>query len=137
MVARRPARHGAIRPTKWTDERIEAELRAYLGDRDRTDWPTRTAFEADGQRKLWVALRDYGGSLYWAERLGFKPRSQQYTQGLTREEAIEEARRVIARHGRLPHTDTLRKLGYPKLSSYVIRHRGVKRFCATHGLDQD
>lgn len=64
-----PARSGA--PRSWTDERIEAELRALAGDDGR--FPAIARFDAEGRRDLYQAIGRHGGSAAWAERLGLEP----------------------------------------------------------------
>lgn len=61
-----PERRG--RKRTWTDERIESELLELLEGRD--DWPSVDEFRRAGKLALYEAVRRYGGSQTWAERLG-------------------------------------------------------------------
>ncbi len=53
---------------KWSKERIEPLLIAFVGDRE--TFPTMDEFEAAGERRLYSAVRTHGGVPYWARRLG-------------------------------------------------------------------
>jgi hypothetical protein len=68
--ARRWARELGVpgpQPAKWTDELIEAELRALcLG---RTFWPTKAEFADAGLGGLLAAVRRGHGSAWWARHL--------------------------------------------------------------------
>jgi DNA-binding XRE family transcriptional regulator len=52
----------------WTDDDIEAHLRAFLGQRTR--WPARRDFEEAGESRLIRRVYRRGGARYWATRLG-------------------------------------------------------------------
>lgn len=56
------------RKRKWTDERIESELRELCHSRKR--WPSIAEFRAEGKMSLYEAVRRYGGAASWAERIG-------------------------------------------------------------------
>ena len=58
------------RKRTWTDERIESELRELWGERD--DWPTVEEFRRADRLALYEAVRRYGGSRAWAERLDWR-----------------------------------------------------------------
>ena len=62
---------GQPRPTTWTDERIETELRAFL-DGNAT-WPPRSAFMEAGLNGLYQAMSRRGGVASWAKRMGYSP----------------------------------------------------------------
>jgi len=55
-------------PARWTDERIEAELRRICHNFER--WPTRDEFRAAGAQGLLRAVYSGHGSRWWAQRLG-------------------------------------------------------------------
>ena len=55
-------------PARWTDERIEAELRRICHNVER--WPTRDEFREAGAQGLLRAVYSGHGSRWWAERLG-------------------------------------------------------------------
>jgi hypothetical protein len=52
--------------------RIESELLELLDGRD--DWPSVEEFRQAGKLALYEAVRRYGGSHTWAERLGKRHR---------------------------------------------------------------
>jgi Fic family protein len=62
---------GGGRPKLWTDDRIESELRAFVGDRK---WfPTRNEFDEAGRGGLYLAIVRNGGTRRWSERLELEP----------------------------------------------------------------
>jgi Fic family protein len=63
------AADGRRRPTKWTDELIERELRDFLEGRDR--WPTAEEWRAAGKKSLYVHASAAGGIRSWRQRLGY------------------------------------------------------------------
>lgn len=58
------------RPLRWTEERIEDELRAFTAGR--TDWPKVKEFQDAGRSGLHQAIKRAGGAKLWAERLGLQ-----------------------------------------------------------------
>ena len=67
VFARYADGHG--RPTKWTDERIEHEMRELLEGRDR--WPTVAEWRASGKKPLYDRASTAGGIKRWRHRLGY------------------------------------------------------------------
>lgn len=101
---------------------------------DTTDWPSRTQFIARGRYDLYLAVRDHGGHLYWARRVGARLSSAQLPRGVPEEVLVEEARVLVAQEGRLPNQERLRLMGHPRLATAVQRAGGAKRFAEKHGL---
>lgn len=67
----RRAEAGGPRPgpkRRWTDARIERELRAFLADRD--TWPTPAEFREHGHGPLYLAASRAGGITRWRTLLG-------------------------------------------------------------------
>jgi Fic family protein len=60
---------GDVRPTKWTDERIESEMREFLEGRDR--WPKAEDWRAAGKKSLYDHASSAGGIKRWRHRLGY------------------------------------------------------------------
>ena len=58
-------------PRKWTDERIEQELRQLIGNSKR--FPPVADFKAAGREKLYGAIYRNGGTKQWSEKLGVMP----------------------------------------------------------------
>ena len=52
----------------WTDSRLRMELEPFLAGR--RSWPPRSEFEAEGQRRLWYAVRQLGGPDRWVRGFG-------------------------------------------------------------------
>lgn len=129
---RNRSRSGPATRRRWTDQRILAELRQFV--RGRETFPTRREFEVAGRRTLWNAIRDRGGVTVWAPRADLPLREAQRRRGLSEDEAVRQAQRVVAELGTLPGATQLRRLGYPKLATYIYFAGGAKRFCLRHGL---
>jgi hypothetical protein len=55
---------------RWTDDRIERDLREFIGARD--EWPAQSEFYWRGRRRLLHAVYQHGGSIAWARRLGIR-----------------------------------------------------------------
>jgi hypothetical protein len=62
-------------PKRWSPQRLEVELRAFLGKR--TEWPQYPAFARAGCARLHLQMMLWGGPYFWARRLGLRlaPRS--------------------------------------------------------------
>lgn len=119
------ARHGGTR--KWTDERLEAALREFIGERPY--FPTAEEFERAGRHDLRNAVKKYGGTVRWAARLGKVLGTGQDRRPYGREDAVRDARKLIAEHGHLPGTEAVRQLGYPRLATFIqVQSGGTKRF---------
>jgi hypothetical protein len=129
LPQRRGLRQGARR---WTEAALEAELRAWLGERN--TWPTRRELQAAGRFDLVSAISAYGGAAYWARRLGVPLRAAQDRRRRTQAELVAEARELIAELGRLPNADALARMGHSHLGGLVRRHGGAAAFCRRHGL---
>lgn len=56
------------RPTKWTDAKIESELRAFLSGRG--EWPPPREFRANGKGDLYAAATRAGGISRWRRIFG-------------------------------------------------------------------
>ena len=56
-------RKSCARRSSWDEERIRGTLSTYLADK--TSWPTRRQFEADGMRGVRVAINRTGGIDRW------------------------------------------------------------------------
>jgi hypothetical protein len=65
------AGRGGGRPKSWTDDRIDSELRAFVGDRGQ--FPTRKEFQDSGLGGLYLAVVRNGGTRRWADVLGVAP----------------------------------------------------------------
>lgn len=61
-------RDGRGRPAKWTESRIERELRDFVGDR--TAWPSPKEFTAAGRADLYAAASRNGGIGRWRRAVG-------------------------------------------------------------------
>jgi hypothetical protein len=65
-VASQPRGEPIPRRRKWTQQRIDAALAQFCGDR--SSWPTRREFNAADQRPLYEAVARHGGIAYWRDR---------------------------------------------------------------------
>jgi hypothetical protein len=114
------------------DERIEAELRRFLGDRQ--DWPTRAEFERAGLASLINAIYRHGGGVtHWAARLGVRrrpyhrrapPRGRYWT-----DERIEaELRDFTASAQTWPGSRAFESAGRSNLYRAASLHGGIPRW---------
>lgn len=118
--------------TRWTDEVLAVELAAFC--EDRRTFPTLEQFEVAGRGDLRQAVKDFGGTPYWAERLGValgpgQDRNVPYE--LT--DVLADTREVIGQFGRLPNSIVIRKAGFGRLSTFIEKFGGTRRFLAEHG----
>jgi hypothetical protein len=61
------------RQADWTVAEIERRLEQHLAGRRR--WPPQTQIQAEGWWSFMQVIYRYGGTDYWAERLGVEPPS--------------------------------------------------------------
>lgn len=66
-----PWRDSAAPRSRWTDERIEAELKKLVGETGR--FPSIKQFDDAGRRDLYNAIQRHGGSPKWAALLDIPP----------------------------------------------------------------
>lgn len=69
-VSRKPFKGPLPDSRRWTDERVETELREFC--RGRTTWPGQREFQARGAAALYHAACTHGGAQLWRERLGLQ-----------------------------------------------------------------
>jgi hypothetical protein len=75
-----PRRPRSASARRWSDERLERELREFC--RGRSSWPTEREFLAAGRGRLYRAASLYGGIASWQRRLGLgAPRRGQPASG--------------------------------------------------------
>ena len=96
-------------PYRWTDDVLQAELRAFT--HGRSSFPTLDGeFDDEGRIDLRCAVAR--GGAYWADRVGLPVPASRAPQPYTTIEAIRDAQAVIDAIGRLPGEPTLlRKMG--------------------------
>jgi hypothetical protein len=119
---------------RWDDTEIAANLRAVLGDR--REWPTVEEFNAAGLRGLYLAILNGRGVPYWSTRMSAKLGYGQGGRQYSVDDAVVDARVIIAACGRLPNEKRLRALGYGRLGEAVARAGGARAFVATHNLSE-
>lgn len=120
-------------PRKWSEERIEKELRR-LASENGGRLPTSAQLVKLRLTGLQEALGRRGIG-YWSERLGIPlaPGQDRSPYGIAR--ARLDVAEVLARHGRLPNANRLRELGYPRLAGFIVKHGGIKKFTAQYGIE--
>ena len=130
--ARRRSRRAAVRgPYRWTDDALEAELRAFT--RGRSSFPTLIEFDAEGRTDLRCAVAR-GGVAHWAERVDLPVPTSRVHTPYTTIEAIRDAQAVIDVIGHLPGEPTLRKMGLNRLATAVRNAGGSAKFTIAHDL---
>jgi hypothetical protein len=120
-------------PRKWTDDRIEAELRRLAAENGGR-FPKRIELEAQGLQGLASAIKRKG-TRSWADHLDLDLSAGQDRSPYGISEARVDIERVVSETGRLPGERTLRKLGYGRLAKRIANGGGVARFCATHRIE--
>ena len=130
--AQRRSRRAAVRgPYRWTDDVLEAELRAFIGGR--SSFPTLGEFDDEDRSDLRCAVaRD--GVAYWADRVGLPVPASRVPTPYTTTDAIRDAQAVIDAIGRLPGEPTLRKMGLNRLATVVRNAGGSAKFTIAHDL---
>lgn len=98
----------------------------------RATFPTAREFDEAGRTDLRRAVADYGGTAYWAEQLRLPLGPRQDRRAYTLEEAVTDARAVVAELGELPSAPRLRAMGLNRLATRVKAAGGAKRFSRTH-----
>jgi hypothetical protein len=130
---RRPPAKERPAAGKWTDERIEVELRNIVSGNG-GHFPTRVELESRGLHGLRHALKQRGVG-YWAERIGVGLAAGQDRAPYGIDDARRDIDHIVAETGRLPAAPALRKLGYPRLATLVAGSGGVAKFCAIYRIE--
>ena len=130
-----------MKPIKWSDERIELELRELLAARD--SWPSYGKFVLAGRRALRDAVTRHGGAEEWAARMGVRhlPRgSYRATDEGKRPRLVERRRRwtderieravgpLLAQLGRWPTKGEFRKAGLGPALAAIYQHGGPEHW---------
>ena len=120
--------------TRWTDERVRAELSLYL--RGRSVWPSRLEFEAAGRKPLRDAIRRLGGPERWAAEFGLPLQNlQSGSKRVWTPERIEcELRSVTGDRDTWPGRRELELKGRPGLARAVYRHGGADYWARRIGV---
>jgi hypothetical protein len=119
----------------WTEERIEQELRSFLGGSQR--WPSSRAFHDAGRARLLAAVYAWGGVSDWCQRLGIEPPQH---LGRRRKQAWSELRigaeleQFCAGRTRWPRFHEFERAGRGDLYRAASRKGGVRRWQRRLGL---
>jgi hypothetical protein len=95
--------------------------------------PTAIELEHAGLRGLRHAI-GRRGIVFWAGWLDVPLAPGQDRTPYGREQALDDARLVLRREGRIPGTNRLRELGHPRLAGFIVKEGGTKKFCARFGI---
>jgi hypothetical protein len=118
----------------WSDERIDLELRTFLGGRP--DWPRYREFVEAERRPLYTAILQHGGPARWAERMGVQRVSHPGGSGrLWTDDRIRAALAAFV-EGRThwPTTSEFDAAGQQRLLAAVRRHGGVAHWAKLIGI---
>lgn len=122
--------------SRWSDAKLEAELRTFTDGRDADRFPTRREFDRADRGDLRCAVENHGGVEFWADRLRLTLAPSQMAHRVYPEkQAVADARLVIAKVGWLPGAAKLRDMRYGRLATEVQRAGGSRCFCVLHDLD--
>jgi hypothetical protein len=119
----------------WTEERIERELRRFLGEAQR--WPSSREFIDAGETRLQAAIYAWGGVQHWCERLGIEARkSTRAPRGrLWNDRRIgDQLEQFCAGRSRWPRFREFEEAGLGDLYRAASRHGGVGRWQRRLGL---
>jgi site-specific DNA recombinase len=120
----------AVRPPRWQRQRIERELREFLGDR--TDWPTTEAFRLAGRARLHRQVLLQEGEQWWADHFSV---SVGRASAPWTDEVIRAAlARYLADKQTWPMKAQFRADGLTRLSAAITRHGGTERWAQEMGI---
>jgi len=125
---------GSSRSTPWTEQRVDAELRAFLADRE--EWPSYREFVAAGKGRLREEVTKRGGERRWARRVGVRWRKRQpgYATRWTEERLRAELKEFLAGREVWPSHEEFDHAGRANLRAAVTRLGGVERWARELGL---
>jgi hypothetical protein len=130
--ARRRDHPSTAAPRRWTDDVLRAELEAFIGDR--TTWPTADEFVDANRDELRTAVKRHGGATWWAKQLGLNMTARQDRGPYGEQNALEDARELVAQLGHVPGIRRARALGYPRFGTYLSQAGGAVAFARHHSL---
>ena len=119
------------RPKQWPEQRIERELRSFLGAQG--DWPAYPAFEAAGKARLHAQVMAWGGPFYWAGRLGLQIDTN--TVRWNAERVRGALKPFLKGRTRWPTEPEFRDAGLEVLRRAVTTHGGVTHWSEEFGLE--
>jgi hypothetical protein len=114
--------------TRWTEERVRAELEEFLAGRE--VWPSHHEFERAGRTNLRAAVTRLGGVERWARELGLSRRNlRSGSRQMWDERRIERAvRPLVRRLGRWPTPAEFERAGLSSALSAMYRRGGIVRW---------
>jgi DNA invertase Pin-like site-specific DNA recombinase len=109
---------------RWSEERIRAELKDYLADRN--EWPPYKQFTADGKNALRKAVNWFGGPERWAPELGVHLRPNRRThRRWSYIQMREEVARLTRSQTNWPSEADFENAGLSGMHR-VMRNRGIR-----------
>lgn len=120
------------RPRQWTEARIEAKLRQVSNELGR--WPSNKELQRAGLAGLAKAIIRYGGSTYWARRLGFQPYRGLPSLYWTDERIERELAPFLAGRAHFPTAAEFEEAGLRNLRTAVRFRGGPAMWAAKFGL---
>ena len=120
----------------WTEERIERELRSFVGQSQR--WPSTREFVDAGETRLQAAVYAWGGVAHWCERLSIQAPESTRAQReplWTDRRIAAELEEFCAGRSRWPLFREFEQAGRGDLYRAASRHGGVGRWQRRLGLE--
>ena len=119
----------------WTEERIERELRSFVGQSQR--WPSTREFVDAGETRLQAAVYALGGVAHWCERQIQAPESTRAQREplWTDRRIAAELEEFCAGRSRWPLFREFEQAGRGVLYRAASRHGGVGRWQRRLGLE--
>jgi hypothetical protein len=124
------------RATRWTDARIEAELRQFLAGR--SVWPSYAEFVAARRSSLREAVTKSHGARAWAARIGVEwvERLPGYAPRWTAERVRQELKPFLARRTEWPSRQEFEAAGLKPLRDALQRLGGVDAWATEFELQR-
>ncbi len=115
----------------WSKERIERELRAFLGNR--SAWPSYGDFADDGRALLHAQVMDWGGPYFWAHKLGLAVRERTFfwTDPLLRNALAP----FVEGRTEWPQIKELKAAGMTAVYEAIQHRGGMARWAREFGLE--
>jgi hypothetical protein len=122
---------GLPRPALWGERRIREELLGWPGER--TQWPGYREFLRDGRARLFLQVLEWGGPIYWADRLGWEIPSS-YRHHWDHGRIRGALRPYLKGRERFPSASEFRSLGGRGVREAAYRHGGIEFWAAEFGV---
>jgi DNA invertase Pin-like site-specific DNA recombinase len=120
-------------PKRWSEERIERELRELIGEGN--DWPSYEQFARAGRARLHAQVLTWGGPYFWVARLGLNLRGHILPRW--NEEMLRNALGAfLAGRDSWPPAREFQRAGLHRLWKVASNFGGIDRWAQEFGLER-